>query len=70
MPKECYIKPDLRSEKLEPEALCWGWNWDWNWGCHGSPGGGTTTTYCGWCHHPHHRYRRCRHWGCYCHHDY
>jgi hypothetical protein len=68
MPKECYIKPDLRSENLETEALCCGWNWDWNWGCHGSPGG--SESYCGWCHHPHHKYRRCRHFGCNCYHDF
>ena len=50
MPKESYIKPDIRSETLETEALC----------CYGSPGG--AIGHCGWCGHPKH-YGTCNHIG-------
>lgn len=45
MPREPYIRPEVKSEVLEPEALCgagsgpttngggtnWGWFWNWSW---------------------------------------
>jgi len=51
MPKESYIKPDVLSEALEPEALCCG--------SYGSPG--SQDGHCCWCGHSLHVGRACQH---------